>query len=308
MASLERLNSRVTLWFLAPLASLFLDIQICRADSIFEPVGPIGRGDSIILLDALAIMLAIVIPTMIATLAFAWWYRASNTRATYQPEFTYSGTIELIVWSIPTLTIFFLGGVIWIGSHKLDPFEPIPSSMKPLEIEAVAFDWKWLFIYPEQGVASVNSLVVPVGRPLHFRITSASVFNAFFVPRFGSMIYAMNGMVSQLNLEADKPGKYLGFSAHFSGDGFPDMRFDPEAVPASQFARWAEGVKGAPLDRAAIGQLLKQSSAVKPYTYRGVDQTLFDAIASQKLPPGEGPQPGANGPGTSNVIAHGGAR
>jgi len=139
-------------------------------------------------------MLAIVIPTMIATLAFAWWYRASNTRAVYKPDFTYSGKIELIVWSIPTLTIFFLGGVIWIGSHKLDPFEPIPSVTKPLEIEAVSFDWKWLFIYPQQNIATVNQLIVPVGRPLHFRITSASVFNAFFVPRLGSMIYAMPGM------------------------------------------------------------------------------------------------------------------
>ena len=132
--------------------------------------------------------------------------------------------------------------------------------------------------------------VVPVGRPLHFRITSASVFNAFFVPRLGSMVYAMNGMVSQLNLQADKPGRYLGISAHFSGDGFPDMRFDPVAVPSGQFASWTAGVKGAPLDRAAVNQLLKQSRAVKPYAYKGVDPTLFDAIAAQKLPPGEGPR------------------
>jgi cytochrome o ubiquinol oxidase subunit II len=289
------------------LVAMVLAPSLARADSIFAPVGPVGRGDSLIILDALVIMLAIVVPTMIATVAFAWWYRASNTRAVYRPDFTYSGKIELIVWSIPTLTIFFLGGVIWIGSHKLDPFQPLPSTAKPLEIEAVAFDWKWLFIYPEQRIASVNSLVVPVGRPLHFRITSASVFNAFFVPSFGSMIYAMNGMVSQLNLQADKPGKYLGFSAHFSGDGFPDMRFDPVAVPATQFAKWAAGVTGAPLDRAAVNALLKQSRAVKPYTYRGVDPTLFNAIAAQKLPPGEGPQSGRGGLGAQNVMPHGGA-
>jgi len=198
--------------------------------------------------------------------------------------------------------------VIWIGSHKLDPFQPLPSTAKPLEIEAVAFDWKWLFIYPEQRIASVNQLVVPVGRPLHFRITSASVFNVFFVPRFGSMIYAMNGMISQLNLQVDKPGKYLGFSAHFSGDGFPDMRFDPVAVPPAQFASWVAGVKGAPLDRAAVNGLLKQTRAVKPYTYRGVAPALFDAIASQKVPPGEGPQEGRDGPGGRNVMPHGGTR
>lgn len=273
--------------------TLALAPSLAHADSILSPAGPVAQGDAIIMLDSLVIMLAIVIPTMIATLAVAWWYRASNTRAAYRPGFVYSGKVELVVWSIPALTIFFLGGVIWVGSHKLDPFEPIPSTVKPLEIEAVSFDWKWLFIYPDQKIATVNQLVVPVGRPLHFRITSASVFNAFFVPRLGSMIYAMNGMVSQLNLQADQPGKYLGISAHFSGDGFPDMRFDPVAVPADKFASWAGGVTGAPLDRAAVNQLLKQSRAVKPYTYKGVDPTLFDAIASQKLPPGDGPKEGA---------------
>lgn len=265
-----------------------------------------GRGDAIIILDALAIMLAIVIPTMIATLAFAWWYRASNGRAVYKPDFTYSGKIELIVWSIPTLTIFFLGGVIWIGSHKLDPFEPIPSATKPLEIEAVSFDWKWLFIYPQQNIATVNQLIVPVGRPLHFRITSASVFNAFFVPRLGSMIYAMPGMTSQLNLQADEPGKYLGISAHFSGDGFPDMRFDPIAVPPGKFGNWVGGVQGAPLDRDAVGQLLKQSRAVKPYTYKGVDPAVFEAIATEKLI-GQGPQSGRGGQTGRNIMPHGGA-
>jgi cytochrome o ubiquinol oxidase subunit II len=277
-----------------------------RADSILAPVGPVGRGDTIILLDSLAIMLAIVVPTMIVTLAFAWWYRASNTRAVYRPDFTYSGKLELVVWSIPTLTIFFLGGVIWVGSHMLDPFEPLPSTAKPLEIEAVSFDWKWLFIYPEQNIASVNQLVIPTGRPLHFRITSASVFNAFFVPRLGSMVYAMNGMVTQLNLQADQPGKYLGLSAHFSGDGFPDMKFDSVAISPAQFAGWAASAKGSPLDRAAVGVLLKQSRASQPYTYRGVDPALFDAIAAQKLPPGEGPQEVRGGLGTQNVMPRGG--
>jgi len=287
--------------------AVVLTTSATQADSILAPVGAVGAGDRIILLDALVIMLAIVIPTMIATLAFAWWYRASNTRAVYRPDFTYSGRLELVTWSIPTLVIFFLGGVIWIGSHRLDPFQPLPSKAKPLEIEAISFDWKWLFIYPEQQIASVNRLVIPVGRPLHLRITSASVFNVFFVPRFGSMIYAMNGMVSQLNLEADEPGTYLGISAMFSGDGFPDMKFDSVAVPARQFASWAGGVKGAPLDRPAVGELLKQSRAVLPYTYRGVDPSLFEAIASRRLGPGEGPVSGRGGPGTQNVMPHTGA-
>ncbi|HEY1709567.1 MAG TPA: ubiquinol oxidase subunit II [Rhizomicrobium sp.] len=260
-----------------------------HADPILDPVGPVGAGDSTVLIDAVVIMLAIVVPTMLATLAFAWWYRASNTRAVYRPDFTYSGKIELIVWSIPTLVIFFLGGVIWIGSQKLDPAQPLSSTAKPLEIEAIAFDWKWLFIYPGQKVASVNRLVVPVGRPLHFRITSGSVFNAFFVPRFGSMIYAMNGMVTQLNLQADKPGTYLGLSAQFSGDGFPNMKFDAVAVPVDQFDRWYGGVHGTALDRAAAAALLKQGVVPAPYTYRGIDPKIFDAIVSRQLGPGAGP-------------------
>ena len=263
------------------------------ADSILASAGPVAAGDRIILLDATFIMLAIVIPTMLVTLAFAWWYRASNTRATYRPDWTYSGRIELLVWSIPTLVIFFLGGVIWIGSHRLDPFQPL-STAKPLEIEVVALDWKWLFIYPQQNVASINRLVVPVGTPLHFRITSASVFNIFFVPRLGSQIYAMNGMTSQLNLQADQPGNYLGLSAHFSGDGFSNMHFVTVAEPQGQFAQWIAQARGQGqvLDEVAYRGLLRQSVPAMPYTYRGVTPGLFDAVAMQKLPPGDGPQSG----------------
>jgi len=297
-----RVSPAVLLWAL----SISFAPDFAQADSILAPAGPIAAGNRIILLDALVIMLAIVVPTMIATLAFAWWYRDSNTRAVYRPGFTYSGKLELLVWSIPTLVIFFLGGVIWIGSHKLDPFLPLPSKMKPLEIDVISFDWKWLFIYPDQRIASVNRLVIPVGRPLHFRITSASVFNAFFVPRLGSMIYAMNGMVTQLNLQADRPGTYLGLSTMFSGDGFPDMKFDSVAVSATQFARWTAGVKGAPLDLGAVSRLLRQSRGVVPYTYRGVDTALFDAIAARKLPPGEGPATGRSRPGGPNVMPRGG--
>jgi cytochrome o ubiquinol oxidase subunit 2 len=277
----------------------------CLGDSILAPAGPVAAGDRIILLDATFIMLAIVIPTMLATLAFAWWFRASNTQATYRPDWTYSGRIELLVWSIPTLVIFFLGGVIWIGSHQLDPFAPL-SGAKPLEVEVVALDWKWLFIYPQQNVASINQLVIPVGTPVHFRITSASVFNAFFVPRLGSQIYAMNGMTSQLSLEADEPGNYLGISSHFSGDGFSNMHFATIAEPQAQFAQWIAHAQahGPALDAAAYRALLRQDLNLAPYTYRSVQAGLFDAVAMQKLPPGEGPHPAQSGAGAS---PHGGA-
>jgi cytochrome o ubiquinol oxidase subunit 2 len=259
--------------------------------AVLSPAGPIASGDNIILLDSLAIMLVIAIPTMIATLVVAWWFRESNTRAKFRPTFAYSGRLELIVWSIPGLAIFFLGGVAWIGAHTLDPAQPLRSSEPPVEVEVVSLDWKWLFIYPQQRVASINHLVVPAGVPLHLKTTSASVFNVFFVPQLASEIYSMYGMTSQLNLEADRPGDYFGLSANFSGDGFPGMAFDVEALPTAEFADWISRTAGAGpvLDEAAYRGLLEQSENVRPYTYRAVKAGLFEAIVRGELPPGAGP-------------------
>lgn len=258
--------------------------------AVLSPAGPIAAANRTILLDALVIMLAIVVPTAVATLAVAWWFRDSNPRARRLPAFTYSGRIELIVWSIPALVVFFLGGIAWIGSHLLDPARPLASKAAPLEIQVVSLDWKWLFIYPQQRVASINQLVVPAGVPLHFSITSASVFNVFFVPRLGSEIYSMYGMTTRLNLEADRPGVYPGLSANFSGDGFPDMAFDLRAVDAAQFAGWTRtaAASGPVLDEAAYRGLLKQD-VLPPRTYKAVAPGLFDAIVLGRLPPGEGP-------------------
>jgi cytochrome o ubiquinol oxidase subunit II len=262
--------------------------------AILSPAGPVGKAERTILLNSLSIMLAIVIPVILATLAFAWWFRASNRRARRLPTWSYSGRIELIIWSIPALVVFFLGGIAWIGSHDLDPANPLPSHHKALEVDVVSLDWKWLFIYPDQGVASVNRLVAPVGVPLHLRITSASVLNVFFVPRLGTEIYAMNGMASQLYLQADEPGVFPGLAAHFSGDGFSDMNFEMQAVSPGEFAAWtaATSTGGPELDDASYRTLLQQTENVKPYTYRAVQTGLFDAILQQKLPPGDGPQTG----------------
>jgi cytochrome o ubiquinol oxidase subunit II len=198
-----------------------------------------------------------------------------------------------VVWSIPILTILFIGGVIWIGSHRLDPFRPLPSPLPPVEVQVVSLDWKWLFIYPEQRIATVNQLVVPVGRPVHFSITSASVLNVFFVPRMGSMIYAMPGMVSQLHLQADEPGTMWGQSAHFSGDGFSDMQFQVRSVPPEQFAAWAQGARGGGpvLDLANYNRLARQSHNFPPTTFSNVDPRLFQAVATQRIPPAPGPEP-----------------
>jgi cytochrome o ubiquinol oxidase subunit II len=271
-----------------PLA--LVSLSACHL-AVLSPVGPVGEGNRIVLLDSLAIMLAIVIPTIVAIFAFAYWFRASNTRARYLPEWGYSGRLELIVWSIPTLVVFFLGGIAWISAHLLDPAVPLKSKAEPLQVQVVSLDWKWLFIYPQQNLASINRMVVPVGVPLDLKITSASVFNVFFVPRLGSMIYAMHGMTTRLNLQADQPGIYPGLSAHFSGDGFPGMAFDAQVVSPQQFAQWAAAtrVDGPVLDEAAYRKLLRQTQNVTPYTYRSVQAGLFDDIVEQRLPPGEGP-------------------
>ena len=267
-----------------------LALTACQS-AILEPRGPIGQAEKTILIDSLAIMLAIVVPTIVATLAFAWWFRASNKRAAYLPDWEFSGRIEMVVWAIPTLTIILLGGVTWISAHDLDPAKPIESQTAALDIQVVSLDWKWLFIYPEQRVASVNRLVVPAGRPLHFSLTSGSVLNTFFIPQLGSMIYTMNGMTTQLHLQADEPGTFHGLSGHYSGEGFSDMHFDVRAVSAEEFARWVNTTRdaGMTLDSTSYAALAQQSIALPPTTFATVERDLFTRIVSQELAPGPGP-------------------
>jgi cytochrome o ubiquinol oxidase subunit 2 len=275
--------------------------------NILDPQGPIGAAEKTILIDSVAIMLAIVVPTIIATFAFAFWFRASNAKAFYWPDWEYSGRIELVVWSIPALTVILLGGVAWIGAHQLDPAKPIEGSSRPLTIQAVSLDWKWLFIYPDQKVATINTLTVPAGVPLQFKLTSASVMNVFFIPQFGSMIYTMNGMATRLNLQADRPGTFGGLSAHFSGDGFSDMHFDVHVVPSEQFSKWAQDGSSArqALDERSYQEIAKPSLKNPPAIYRLADPDLFNAIVTQKLPPSPGAQAGVIGaslpPGAANA-------
>ncbi len=235
-------------------------------------------------------MLVVVVPVIVAILAFAWWHRSSNPRASRSPDLAYEGRIEFVGWSIPALTVMLLGGVTWIGTHELDPRAPIPAHAEPLRVDIVALDWKWLFIYPDQGIAAVNQLVIPAGTPIEFRLTSATVMNSFFVPQLGSQIYTMAGMATHLNLLADQPGDYQGFSANFSGDGFSDMRFVAKAVPAGDFGAWIAQVRGTgpALDDAGYAELAKPSRAVPEATYRLVAPQLFERIVDQTT---SGPDP-----------------
>jgi cytochrome o ubiquinol oxidase subunit 2 len=250
-----------------------------------DPQGPVGQAERIILYDATTIMLAVVIPVILLTLAFAWWFRSGNTRATYRPNWEYAGRIELIIWAIPALVILFLGGIAWIGSHDLDPPKPLESRAPPLEVEVVSLDWRWLFIYPSERIATVNYLVVPTGVPVHFRLTSTSVMNSFFVPQLGSQIYTMAGMTTQLNLQADKPGSYAGFSAQFSGPGFSDMRFTLRAESGEGFATWVAQTRerGGVLDGASFGELARPTRAGGEFTYGSVPDDPFDMVAHGHL-------------------------
>jgi cytochrome o ubiquinol oxidase subunit II len=274
---------------LAPLVGALL-LSGCDL-GVLDPKGPIADANLQILIDSVAIMLAIVVPTAVAVLGVAWWFRASNTRAQYLPDFEYSGSLELIVWAIPLLTIMLLGGVAWVGSHDLDPAKPIESTEEPLNVQVVSLDWKWLFIYPDQHVASVNRLVIPAGVPIHFSLTSGSVMTAFFTPQLGSMIYTMNRMRTQLFLAAQDPGSFRGLATQISGDGFADMHFEVVAKTEQEFYQWLSETRatGADLTPERYIELSKQSVEPKPFTFKTVSDGLFEKVLDQTLPPGPGP-------------------
>jgi cytochrome o ubiquinol oxidase subunit II len=259
-------------------------------EGVLDPKGPIAAAERLILFNSTGIMLAIVIPTILATLGVAYWFRSSNKRARYLPTFQHSGRLELLVWSIPLMTVLLVGGVAWIGAHDLNPPNPIASTAKPVRIQVVALDWKWLFIYPEEGIASVNQLTIPVGAPASFELTSSGVMNSFWAPELGGQIYTMAGMVTRLNLQADHVGTYRGRSAQYSGAGFSSMHFTVDAVPAEKFAEWVSATRstGPVLDAQTYAELVKPSEAVAPFTYRAVAPNLFSGIVRSVSKP-EGP-------------------
>lgn len=251
-----------------------------RAEGVLDPQGPIAAAERTILLNSTTIMLVVVVPVILLILAFAWWYRASNTGASYEPNWAESGRIEFVVWSIPAMVVLLLAGVAWTGSHDLDPARKLPSKLQAVRIEVVSLDWKWLFIYPDSEVATLNQVVVPAGVPIEFVLTSTNVMNAFWVPQLGSQIYTMPGMTTRLNLLADRAGDYPGLSSNFSGDGFSDMRFVVHAVPAAAFSSWLgqAQAEGEMLDARAYSKLARTGSDVSLKTYGSVERGLFERI------------------------------
>jgi cytochrome o ubiquinol oxidase subunit 2 len=256
---------------------------------LLHPEGDVALQQRDLIIISLGLMLLIVIPVIVLTLVFAWRYRAKNRDASYDPEWHHSTMLELVVWSAPLLIIIALGALTWVSTHKLDPYrsldrisasKPAAADVKPLTVEVVALDWKWLFFYPEQGIATVNELAAPVDRPIQFKITASSVMNSFFIPSLAGQIYAMPGMETKLSAVINKVGVYEGFSANFSGDGFSGMRFKFYGMNDADFAAWvAKAHKSADsLDRDAYLHLAEPSEREPVHFYSSVDSHLYDAI------------------------------
>lgn len=251
--------------------------------AVLDPKGPIGMQERSIILTATVLMLLVVVPVIALILIFAWRYRASNEKAEYRPNWSHSNRIEAVVWLIPCIIIATLGVITWRTSHSLDPYRPLDSKVRPIRIDAVALDWKWLFIYPDQKVATVNEVAFPANVPVEFHITSATVMNAFFIPQLGSQIYAMAGMQTQVHLLASEPGTYQGLSSNYSGDGFSGMTFKAIAVPSQQgFDAWLAKVRGSrqTLGATAYEQLAKPTENNPVAYYAQVQPNLFADIVA----------------------------
>ena len=276
--------------FLAPLVAALL--SGCNT-VVMNPTGDIAKQEANLIIVSVILMLLIIVPVFILIVWFARKYRASNTEAAYEPDWDHSTKLELVIWGAPLLIIIVLGLVTWISTHKLDPYRPldriaegrpIPAHTKPLVVQAVAMDWKWLFIYPEQGIATVNELVVPVDVPLRFKVSATSVMNAFYVPELAGMVYGMPGMEITLNAVQNKPVQSVGFSSNYSGAGYSDMRFGYRGVPQGDFDAWVQSVKaagGGKLDRANYLTLEKPSIKEPVHRYAAVDDDLYYRILNR---------------------------
>jgi cytochrome o ubiquinol oxidase subunit 2 len=264
---------------------------------VMKPSGDIAAQQADLIVVSIVLMLLIVVPVIALIIIFAWRYRKNNTAAKYTPDWDHSTRLELVIWGAPLLIIIALGLITWISTHLLDPYRPlsrldaarpIPADTKTLEVQVVALDWKWLFIYPEQGIATVNELVTPVDVPVHFTITASTVMNSFYIPALAGQIYAMPGMQTQLNAVLNKPGTYEGFSANYSGAGFSGMRFKYHGKDAAGFADWVKSVKaaGGSLDRTIYQQLEKPSEKDPVRRYSAVEDELFNAIVERCVAPG----------------------
>ncbi len=259
---------------------------------LMNPSGDVAMQQRDLILISTGLMLLIIVPVIALTLLFAWRYRNTNTQADYRPDWDHSTQLELVIWAAPLLIIIALGAITWISTHTLDPYRPldriaanrpVPEGVKPLVVEVVALDWKWLFIYPEQGIALVNEMAAPVDRPIQFNITASSIMNSFFIPALAGQIYAMPGMETKLSAVINKPGEFDGFSANYSGHGFNGMRFKFHGLAPADFDKWVASNKasGNQLSRANYLELEKPSERAPVMRYASVDASLYKAVLNR---------------------------
>lgn len=256
---------------------------------VMSPSGDIAAQQRDLIVISTILMLVIIVPVIFLTLFFAWRYRQSNTAAKYDPEWHHSTGLEVIIWSAPLAIIIALGAITWVSTHKLDPYRPldridaarpVTDAVKPITVEVVALDWKWLFFYPEYGIATVNEMAAPVDVPINFKLTASSVMNAFYVPALAGMIYTMPGMETKLHAVINKAGEYEGLSSNYSGDGFSHMRFKFHGVDQAGFDAWVARVKqnGTALNRDAYLKLEKPSTKEPVRYYATVENGLYEAV------------------------------
>lgn len=259
----------------------------CNKIMMFNPQGVIAKDELDLMITAVGLMLIIVIPVIIATFVIAYRYRASNTKAKYTPEFEHSAKLEAVWWTIPIIIIVILGTITWISTHKLDPYRPLNSAVKPVRIQVVSLEWRWLFIYPDQGIATLNFVEFPVNTPINFSITSDAPMNSFMIQQLAGQIYSMAGMQTQLHLMADQPGIYNGRSVSFSGDGFAGMTFNAKAVSASEFNQWVATVQKSsnPLTLNAYNNLVPPSRDDSVQYFSPVADNLFNNIIMKYMMP-----------------------
>jgi cytochrome o ubiquinol oxidase subunit 2 len=260
---------------------------------VLHPSGLVAEQEAKLLVISTLLMMLIIVPVIVLTLVFAWRYRSSNTEARYDPEWDHSIQLELVIWSAPLLIIIALGAITWIGTHTLNPYRPLEAKAaapgaEPLDVQVVALDWKWLFIYPKLGIATVNELAAPVDVPVRFSITSSSVMNSFYIPALAGQIYAMPTMETKLHAVINRPGEYEGFSANYSGAGFSGMHFKFHGLSAADFERWVQKAKagGQALDRDTYLQVEKPSEREPVRMYASVAAGLFDAVVNRCVAPG----------------------
>lgn len=264
---------------------------------LLHPAGDVARRQSDLMIASVILISIIIVPVLIAIFVIAWRYRASNKNAEYDPEWDHSTQLELVVWAAPLLIIIALGAMTWIGTHKLDPYRsltriaagrPVPADVKPLEVEVVSLDWKWLFFYPQYGIATVNQLAAPVNRPIHFKLTSTETMNSFFIPTLAGQIYTMPGMQTVLNAVINKPGNFAGFSSNYSGHGFTYMRFRFLGMNKQDFSQWVAKVRadGDNLDTSTFDKLNQRSRDVPVHYYAHFDADLYHRILNQCVNPG----------------------